>query len=53
MLVTYHLFGWAWQAIFFVNVPIGLIARMGGRLFLRDSRAEHAQRLDLGGVVLL
>ncbi len=53
VLVSSHLFGLTWQAIFFVNLPIGLATVVGGLVFLRDSRPEHAQRLDAGGVVLL
>ncbi|MCC8981973.1 MFS transporter [Bradyrhizobium sp. 10BB] len=53
VLVSAHPFGLAWQAIFLINVPIGLAAFLGGLLFLTDSRAEHAQRLDIGGVILL
>jgi EmrB/QacA subfamily drug resistance transporter len=53
VLVSTQPFGFAWQAIFLINVPIGLIALLGSLLVLRDSRAEHAQKLDLGGVVLL
>ncbi|WP_066503649.1 MFS transporter [Bradyrhizobium macuxiense] len=53
VLVSAHPFGLAWQAIFLINVPIGLIAFIGGLLFLTDSRAEHAQRIDIGGVILL
>jgi EmrB/QacA subfamily drug resistance transporter len=53
VLVSTQPFGFAWQAIFLINVPIGLVALLGSLLVLRDSRAEHAQRLDLGGVVLL
>jgi EmrB/QacA subfamily drug resistance transporter len=52
-LVSLHPLGFTWQAIFLINVPIGLVAFVGGLAFLRDSRAEHAQRLDMGGVVLL
>ena len=52
-MVSSHPFGLAWQAIFLINVPIGLVAFIGGLLFLRDSRAQHAQKLDVGGVVLL
>jgi EmrB/QacA subfamily drug resistance transporter len=52
-LVSLHPLGFTWQAIFLINVPIGLVAFVGGLAFLRDSRAEHAQRLDIGGVVLL
>lgn len=53
VLVSAHPFGLAWQAIFLINIPIGLAAFAGGLLFLTDSRAEHAQRLDIGGVILL
>jgi EmrB/QacA subfamily drug resistance transporter len=53
VLVSAHPFGLPWQAIFLINVPIGLAALIGSVFFLSDSRAEHAQGLDLGGVVLL
>jgi predicted MFS family arabinose efflux permease len=46
-------FGFSWQAIFLINVPIGLAAFVGGLLFLGDSRADHTQKLDLSGVVWL
>jgi MFS family permease len=53
VLVSAHPLGLAWQAIFLVNVPIGLVAIIGGLIFLSDSRSEQPQRLDVGGVVLL
>jgi EmrB/QacA subfamily drug resistance transporter len=53
VLVSSHPFGFTWQAIFLVNVPIGLAALIGSLLFLGDSRADRAQKLDIGGVVLL
>lgn len=53
VLVSTQPFGFVWQAIFLINVPIGLVALFGSMFVLRDSRAEHAQKLDLGGVVLL
>ena len=53
VLVSSHPLGLTWQAIFFVNIPIGLATLLGGWFFLHDSRAEHAQRFDVGGVVLL
>jgi MFS family permease len=53
ILVASHPFGLAWQAIFLINVPIGLVAFIGGLLFLSDSRAQQAHKLDLAGVVLL
>jgi EmrB/QacA subfamily drug resistance transporter len=53
VLVSAHPFGLPWQAIFLINVPIGIAALVGSVFFLSDSREEHAQGLDLGGVVLL
>jgi len=53
VLVSMQPFGLAWQAIFLVNLPIGLIALVGSLVVLRESRSEQAQKLDLGGVVLL
>jgi EmrB/QacA subfamily drug resistance transporter len=53
VLVSTRPFGLAWQAIFLINVPIGLAALFGSLLVLRESRAPQAQKLDLGGVVLL
>jgi EmrB/QacA subfamily drug resistance transporter len=53
VLVTLHPLGLAWQAIFLINVPIGLAAFLGSLWFLGDSRADHAQRLDVGGVIRL
>ncbi|HUB92051.1 MAG TPA: MFS transporter [Dyella sp.] len=52
-LVSSHLWGMGWQLIFLVNLPIGTAALMAGFVLLRESRAEHALRLDLGGVALL
>lgn len=53
VLVSAQPFGLAWQAIFLINLPIGLVAFVGGLIFLADSRAPEAQKLDIGGVVLL
>jgi len=53
VLVSSHPLGLAWQAIFLINVPIGLAAFIGGLLYLSDSRSREPQRLDVGGVALL
>lgn len=53
VLVTSQPFGFSWQAVFLVNVPIGLAALIGSMLFLSDSKADDAQKLDVGGVILL
>ncbi|MCC6617255.1 MAG: MFS transporter [Anaerolineae bacterium] len=41
-----------WNSVFFVNLPIVVIALIGGQLYITDSRDEHAPPLDVAGVVL-
>ncbi|MFI6929454.1 MFS transporter [Streptomyces sp. NPDC050287] len=43
-----------WQSVFFINVPVGVLAVVLGVLILRDHRAENAPRsFDILGIVLL
>ncbi|HLZ80717.1 MAG TPA: MDR family MFS transporter [Ktedonobacteraceae bacterium] len=44
-LVTYV----GWQVIFFINIPIGIVALILATLFLREARAEERSRFDLPG----
>jgi EmrB/QacA subfamily drug resistance transporter len=53
VLVTLRPMGFSWQAIFLVNVPIGMAATVGSVLFLTDSKADRVGRMDVGGIVLL
>jgi EmrB/QacA subfamily drug resistance transporter len=40
-----------WNWIFFINVPIGVLAVLAARLFINESRdTSHEQRLDLPGL---
>jgi EmrB/QacA subfamily drug resistance transporter len=41
--------GWEW--IFYVNVPVGIIAFLLTPRYVRESRAEDRRSLDLGGAV--
>ncbi|NED83728.1 MFS transporter [Streptomyces sp. SID11233] len=44
----------SWQSVFFINVPVGVIALVLGVLILKDHRAENAPRsFDFAGIVLL
>jgi EmrB/QacA subfamily drug resistance transporter len=42
-----------WRSVFFVNVPIGLIAILLTVLYVPESRAPHARRLDPVGQLLV
>src|SRR5437588_1593718 len=43
----------SWRAVFFVNVPIGLVAIVLTALYVLESRAEHPRRLDPVGQLLM
>jgi EmrB/QacA subfamily drug resistance transporter len=43
----------SWRAVFFVNVPIGLLAILLTSLFVPESRAERPRRLDPVGQLLV
>lgn len=53
LLVTANLFGLEWRTIFWVNVPVGLIALVIGSKVLPESHQPGAARLDLTGAALL
>ena len=42
----------SWQAIFFVNVPVGLVAALAAALLLPEVRSHRAPALDLPGMAL-
>ncbi|GGL35789.1 hypothetical protein [Planomonospora parontospora] len=42
-----------WQSVFFINVPVGIIALVVGLLVIRESRADSLSRVGWLGVVLL
>ncbi|MFD5031348.1 MFS transporter [Streptomyces sp. NPDC058220] len=44
----------SWQSVFFVNVPVGVVALVVGAVILRDHRAENAPKsFDILGILLL
>ncbi len=38
-----------WSSVFYINLPIVVLALIGGYIFIRDSRAEHPRRIDVPG----
>ncbi|MFD7260259.1 MFS transporter [Streptomyces sp. NPDC059874] len=47
-----NFFGLEWRPIFLINLPVGIAAVILGRVFISESKAPKALRLDLVGVVL-
>ncbi|MGJ6962388.1 MFS transporter [Streptosporangium sp. G11] len=43
----------SWQSVFFINVPVGIVALIVGLLVIKESRAASLSRIDWLGVVLL
>src|SRR4029077_1515133 len=42
-----------WRAVFIVNIPVGLLAILLTALYVPESRADHARRIDPVGQVLV
>jgi EmrB/QacA subfamily drug resistance transporter len=42
-----------WEACFYVNVPVGLIALTVGMVVLRETPPSHARSFDIPGIALL
>ncbi|MFI9845262.1 MFS transporter [Nonomuraea sp. NPDC051941] len=53
LLIGADLLGSGWRPVFWINVPIGLVAILLAARLLPESRAPLARRLDLPGVVVL
>ncbi|WP_248960474.1 DHA2 family efflux MFS transporter permease subunit [Sphaerisporangium perillae] len=43
----------SWQSVFFINVPVGVIALIVGLWVIKESRSESLSRVDIPGVLLL
>ncbi len=52
LLVDADVLGWGWRAIFFVNVPLGLLSCLLAHRRLPDAREPTPGRVDVPGVVL-
>lgn len=43
----------SWESVFYINVPIAVVAVLIGMAALIESRSEDAQRLDVAGILTL
>jgi EmrB/QacA subfamily drug resistance transporter len=53
VLISADLFGSSWRAIFWINVPVGLVASVLAIRYLPRLPRDPAARLDVGGALLL
>ena len=53
LLIGADVAGTGWRSVFFVNVPLGLVALAVGARTIPDTSAERPQPVDLVGVALL
>jgi len=53
LLIRLDVLGLEWRMIFFVNVPIGVLALLGAVVQLGESRAPNSPRLDVLGAILV
>lgn len=51
-MVGADLFGLGWRPIFFVNVPIGIVALLLAHFIVRESKAPVAKKLDIPGALI-
>ncbi|WP_458788658.1 MFS transporter [Dyella jiangningensis] len=52
ILISLNLLNLGWRAIFLVNLPVAILVVLFGVPLLRETRAQHARKLDLGGTAL-
>ncbi|BCB85248.1 MFS transporter [Phytohabitans suffuscus] len=45
--------GLGWRSIFLINLPVGVFTLLAAALVVPESKAEHANRLDLPGTALV
>ena len=51
-LVGANVMGLGWRPIFFVNVPIGIVALILAHFLVRESTASSARKLDITGALI-
>ncbi|WP_282692972.1 MFS transporter [Streptomyces sp. CC208A] len=53
LLTEWNIAGLEWRPIFLINLPVGVAALLLGRMYITESKAPKALRLDLVGVLLV
>lgn len=53
VLVEAGIFGWTWQSVFMINIPVGIITGITGKYILKENRPPFRQQLDIPGMLLI
>ena len=53
LIIHANLFGLLWRPIFLINVPVGIIALVGGFIALPGGKSGHPLRIDVPGILYL
>ncbi|WP_343745657.1 MFS transporter [Chitinophaga sp.] len=53
MLIEAGIFGWTWQSVFMINIPVGVVTGIAGMYILKENRPPVRQRLDIPGMLLI
>lgn len=53
ILIHANLFNLDWRPIFFINVPVGIVAFILAMRFLPEGRSQHPLKLDMVGTILV
>ncbi|NML40292.1 MFS transporter [Chitinophaga sp. G-6-1-13] len=53
ILIEAGIFGWTWQSVFMINIPVGVITSIAGMYILKENRPPVRQRLDIPGMLLI
>jgi MFS family permease len=53
LLIQANIFNLDWRPIFFINVPVGIVALILAARFLPDGKSPHPLKLDIIGTVLV
>ncbi|QJB32229.1 MFS transporter [Chitinophaga oryzae] len=53
ILLKAGLFGWSWQSVFMINIPVGVITTIAGWFILKENRPPVRQQPDIPGMLLI
>ncbi|HVI48816.1 MAG TPA: MFS transporter [Chitinophaga sp.] len=53
LLINAHIFGWTWESIFMINIPVGILTILGAAFILEENKPAKRPQLDIAGMLLV